>query len=131
MRVRRTPEQDLEDTRAELADAREKAARWNGRVAELEGAVTEKENTLILRAVRSVAASPDELRGLLDMIRGSKTLPGSMETAARKFTPAVESAVVEMEAPVVETPAVEEITEWEIQAETEPPLEQEEFQDEE
>ena len=36
-----------------------------------------------------------------------------------------------METPVAEVPAVEETTEWEIQAEKEPPLEQEELQDEE
>ena len=75
MRVRRTPEQDLEDTRAELAEARTKAARWNGRVAELEELVTEKENMLILRAVRSVASSPEDLRGLLDLLKGASPLP--------------------------------------------------------
>ena len=82
MRVRRTPEQDLEETRAELADARVKAARWNGRVQELEESVTEKENLLILRAVRSVAASPEELRGLLDAIRAGNPVLPAVPTAA-------------------------------------------------
>ena len=71
MRVRKTPEQDLEETRAELADAREKAAKWNGRVEELEGEVTEKENMLILQAARSVVSSPEGLRDLLNLIRAN------------------------------------------------------------
>ena len=96
MRARRTPEQDLEDTRAELSDAREKAARWNARVTELEESVTEKENMLILRAVRSVAASPDELRGLLNMIRCAKPLPDRLETAAQKITPEEKSEAEEL-----------------------------------
>ena len=71
MRVRKTPEQDLEETRSELADAREKAAKWNGRVEELEGEVTEKENMLILQAARSVVSSPEGLRDLLNLIRAN------------------------------------------------------------
>ena len=71
MRVRKTPEQDLEETRAELADARTKAAKWNGRVEELEGEVTEKENMMILKAARSVATSPEGLRDLLNLIRAN------------------------------------------------------------
>ena len=85
MRVRRTAEQDLEDTREELADARAKAAKWNGRVQELEEIVTEKENTLILRAVRSVAASPEDLRDLLDLIKGAAPpLPEPVVTESRR-----------------------------------------------
>ena len=78
LRVRKTPEQDLEETRAELAGARKQSARWQARVTELEEQVTEKENLLILRAVRSVAASPEELRGLLDMIRDAKNFSAVM-----------------------------------------------------
>ncbi len=78
LRVRKTPEQDLEETRAELAGARKQSARWQARVTELEEQVTEKENLLILRAVRSVAASPEELRGLLDMIRDVKNFSAVM-----------------------------------------------------
>lgn len=58
--------------KAELAKAREKAAEWQARVRDLEKQVTEKENMEILRAVRSVAASPEELRGLLDMLKSAK-----------------------------------------------------------
>ena len=113
MRVRRTAEQDLEDTREELADARAKAAKWNGRVQELEEIVTEKENTLILRAVRSVAASPEDLRGLLDLIKGTAPPPPEpvvTETRRRRRT--------------VDAPPVQEV-------QTEEPPENREAQNEE
>lgn len=77
MRVRKTPEQDLEETRAELAEARAKAAKWNGRVQELEGEVTEKENTMILQAARTIATTPEGLRGLLAMIRAAGPVSAS------------------------------------------------------
>ena len=69
MRVENT-EKVLERLREELVWARGKAAKWQARVVELEEQVQEKENLLILRAVRSVAASPEQLRGLLDQIKG-------------------------------------------------------------
>ena len=69
MRVENT-EKVLERLREELVWARGKAAKWQARVTELEEQVQEKENLLILRAVRSVAASPEQLRGLLDQIKG-------------------------------------------------------------
>ena len=69
MRAENT-EKVLERLREELAWARGKAAKWQARVVELERQIQEKENLLILRAVRSVAASPEELRGLLDQIKG-------------------------------------------------------------
>ena len=69
MRVENT-EKVLERLREELEWARGKAAKWQARVTELEEQVQEKENLLILRAVRSVAPSPEQLRGLLDQIKG-------------------------------------------------------------
>lgn len=69
MRVENT-EKVLERLREELAWARGKSQKWQARVKELEEQVQEKENLLILRAVRSVAPSPEQLRGLLDQIKG-------------------------------------------------------------
>ena len=84
MRVE-NPEKTLEKLREELAGAKEKAARWQARVTELEEQVTEKENLLILRAVRSVAASPEELRGLLNMIQGKNQPPAAMKAGEQPF----------------------------------------------
>ena len=104
MRVRRTAEQDLEDTREELAEARAKAAKWNGRVQELEEMVTEKENTLILRAVRSVAASPEDLRGLLELIKGTAPPPAETVVTQRRGRRRAEEAPPETENQAEEPP---------------------------
>ena len=106
--ARKTPEQELEETRAELASAEEKQARWAARVAELRDSVTAQENTLILGAVRSVAASPEELRGLLNMIQGKNQPPAAMKAGEQPF--AGMSGIKTAE---------------------QPPLEQEELEDEE
>lgn len=42
---------------------------------DIEKQITDCENTEILQAVRSIAASPEELRGLLDMLRAVKDPP--------------------------------------------------------
>lgn len=57
-----------ERIRADLANAREKASQWQARARDLERQLTELENTEILRIVHGVASSPEELRGLLDLI---------------------------------------------------------------
>ena len=44
---------------------------------ELEGEVTEKENTMILQAARTIATTPEGLRGLLDMIRAAGPVSAS------------------------------------------------------
>ncbi len=62
----------IDTLRADLARAREKAAEWQARVRDLEKQVLERENMEIVRAVRGVTASPDELRELLDLIRTTK-----------------------------------------------------------
>jgi len=62
----------IDRLKTELAKAKEKAAEWQARVRDLEKQITEQENLEILQVVRGVAASPEELRGLLDMIRGAK-----------------------------------------------------------
>ena len=114
--ARKTPEQELEETRAELASAEEKQAQWAARVAELRDSVTAQENTLILGAVRSVASSPEELRGLLDAIRGGGPLRADAQIVTR-VPPAI-----------AETPPAP----YEIQADTdEPPLSEEDLLDEE
>ncbi len=59
----------------ELAKAKEKAAEWQARVRDLKKQITEQENLEILQVVRGVAVSPEELRGLLDMIRMVKPPP--------------------------------------------------------
>ena len=91
MRVENT-EKVLERLREELVWARGKAAKWQARVTELEEQVQEKENLLILRAVRSVAASPEQLRGLLDQIKGvhgpSIVLGASKPDTGQDFSPA-------------------------------------------
>ena len=61
--------------KAELERAREKAAEWQAKVRDLEKQVREQENLEILREVRDIAASPEELRGLLDALRAAKEPP--------------------------------------------------------
>ena len=57
-----------ERIRADLTNAREKASLWQARARDLEGLLTELVNTEIVRIVHGVASSPEELRGLLDLI---------------------------------------------------------------
>ena len=65
----------IERLKIELARAREKSSEWQARVRDIEKQITECENMEILQTVRSIAASPEELRGLLDMLRAAKELP--------------------------------------------------------
>ena len=62
----------LEKLKIELARAKKKSGEWQARVRDIEKQITDCENTEILQAVRSIAASPEELRGLLDMLRAVK-----------------------------------------------------------
>ena len=64
-----------ERIRADLTNAREKPSQWQARARDLERQLTELENTEILRMVRDVASSPEELRGLLDLIRAAQEPP--------------------------------------------------------
>ena len=63
-----------ERIRADLTNAREKARQWQARARDFERQLTELENTEILRMVHSVASSPEELRGLLDLIGTAREL---------------------------------------------------------
>ena len=64
-----------ERIRADLTNAKEKVSQWQARARDLEPQLTELENTEILRIVHGVASSPEELRGLLDLIRAEQELP--------------------------------------------------------
>lgn len=65
----------IERLQVELAQAKEKANRWLARVRDLEKQITECENMEIIQSVRGIASSPEELRGLLDMLRAVKAPP--------------------------------------------------------
>ncbi len=58
----------------DLSRAKEKAAEWQARVRDIERQITEQENLEILRTVRSVVTSPEDLRGLLDRIQAAGML---------------------------------------------------------
>ena len=73
----------IDKLKAELSKAREKAAEWQARAKEIERQITELENPEILQMVRGVAASPEELRELLDRIRTAKELP-QMDSAKKE-----------------------------------------------
>lgn len=67
--MREPMETKKDKLRADLVRAKEKASEWQARVRDIERQITECENTEILQAVRSVAATPEELRAVLNMIR--------------------------------------------------------------
>lgn len=73
--MRESFESKKERLRADLVRAREKASEWQARARDIERQITEVENLEILQVVRNVAATPEDLRGLLDMIRAAKELP--------------------------------------------------------
>lgn len=70
--------------RAELAKAKAKSAEWQARVRDLEKQITECENLEILQTVRSFAASPEELRGLLDHLRAARAPAQFMSSEEEK-----------------------------------------------
>lgn len=69
----------IEKLKDDLTHAREKAAEWNARAREIERKITEQENLEILQLVHSVAASPEELRGLLARITAANQPPIKQE----------------------------------------------------
>lgn len=75
--MRDTAEMKISRLKADLARAREKANEWTARARDIERQITECENTEILQVVRSVAATPEELRSVLAMIQAAnvKELP--------------------------------------------------------
>ena len=77
--MREVKESKINKLKAELVRAREKASEWQARVRDIERQITELENLEIIQAVRGVAAAPEDLRNLLDMIRAAN-LPQKSET---------------------------------------------------
>ena len=75
--VREARENKIDRLKDELAKAKEKSSIWQARVRDIERQITEQENLTILQAVRSVAASPEELRDLLDLIHSAKEPPAT------------------------------------------------------
>lgn len=75
--MRDTFEVKRERLRADLENAREKANQWQARARDFERQLTDLENMEILRMVHAVASSPEELQGLLDLIRAEHVLPES------------------------------------------------------
>lgn len=63
---------NLERLDVEIVKAREKAAHWTERLHDLEKQKTEQENLEILKAVRNLASSPEEIRALLNLLQESK-----------------------------------------------------------
>ena len=81
--MRKSRETKIDVLKTELVRAKEKASEWQARVRDIERQITEQENLEILQAVRSVATSPEELRGLLDMIRAAKVPPMADSSIAK------------------------------------------------
>ncbi len=75
--MRETRENKIERLKTELVKAKEKSSEWQARVRDIERQITEQENLAILQTVRSVAASPEELRDLLELIRSAKEPPAA------------------------------------------------------
>ncbi len=64
-----------ERLRADLEKARQKAGEWQARAKDIERQITEHENLEIIRAVRGITASPEELKTVLGLIQSMKEVP--------------------------------------------------------
>lgn len=73
--MREHRESKIDRLKADLVRAREKASEWQARVRDIERQITEQENLEIIQAVRGIAAAPEDLRAVLDMIRAAKEPP--------------------------------------------------------
>ena len=65
----------MERLNAELEKAKQKAAEWQARARDIQRQITEKENLEIVRAVREIHVSPEELKDILAGIQSAKGLP--------------------------------------------------------
>lgn len=65
----------IEKINTEIAKAKDRIAEWQAKLRDLERKKTEQENLEILQVVRGVAASADEIREALNLIRATKTPP--------------------------------------------------------
>lgn len=71
----------IEKLNVEIDRARSKVTEWQARLKDLERQKTEQENLEILQVVRGVAASPEEIRDILDLIRSAKEPPQAVAAA--------------------------------------------------
>ncbi|WP_251316504.1 DUF4315 family protein [Flintibacter muris] len=67
--MRKPKETKLDNLKADLVRAKEKASEWQARVRDIERQITEQENLEIIQAVRGMISAPEDLRAVLDMIR--------------------------------------------------------------
>ncbi len=82
--MRETYEVKRDRIRADLTNAREKINQWQARARDFERQLTDLENTEILRMVHAVASSPEELRGLLDLLQTVQTPPNDKTTEQKE-----------------------------------------------
>lgn len=71
----RSSEMTVEKLRENLEKARQNAVKWQARAKDMERKITEQENMEIVQAVRSVAATPEELQEILELIKNGKEIP--------------------------------------------------------
>ncbi len=83
----------------ELARAKLKAAEWQARVKDLERRITEQENLEIVQAVRSVSATPEELRKILAQLAVMRELPAENGTGGQERADGGKPVLTEMENP--------------------------------
>ena len=69
--------------KTELEKAKQKVAEWQAKVKDIERRITEQENLEIVRAVRSVRVSPEELSDILGQIRSRKEVSGKGGTGKK------------------------------------------------
>ena len=63
---------NMEKLKAEFEKAKEKALEWQARAKDMERRITEQENLEIIRMVRGIHASPEELKDILGQITSRK-----------------------------------------------------------
>lgn len=68
----------------ELARAKLKAAEWQAKVKDLERRITLQENLEIVQAVRSVSATPEELRKILAQLTNMRDAPAEDGTGGQE-----------------------------------------------
>ena len=78
--MREVKESRIDKLKVELVRAREKASEWQARVRDIERQITELENLEIIQTVRGIMTAPEDLRGLLNMIRAANQPPQNNTT---------------------------------------------------
>lgn len=68
----------------ELARAKLKAAEWQAKVKDLERRITLQENMEIVQAVRSISATPEELRKILAQLTNMREPPAENSTGGQE-----------------------------------------------